>query len=67
MNKLYEFGSQFSIEEIVEDPYPIIERVISKLDTKDRLKLFRLLNEEFCFSCGYEQPFEKRCQCWNDE
>jgi len=44
-----------------------ILKIITDLKIEDRLKLFSFLNEEFCFSCGYEQPYMQRCQCYNDE
>jgi len=42
---------------------------LSALDSFSRVKFFSLLQEEFCFNCGYEQPadYPRYCQCDNDE
>lgn len=46
-----------------------IRDLLATLNAVGRVDALALLRDEYCFSCGDEQPpkTERRCQCWNDE
>ena len=46
-----------------EKKLELIVDVLKKLTDEERLEVLG----SFCRSCGWEQPKESICQCWNDE
>lgn len=41
---------------------------VSRLPSAEvRLEAVAAMREQFCLTCGLDQPLHGTCQCWNDE